>query len=152
MEIEKKYLLEFIPFGLDRFPILRIRQTYLSTSPTIRLRQQNDDYILTVKGEGLMVRDEFELPLTQEQFHRLSQKTETTFLEKCRYQIPLENGLLAELDVYKGELEGLLTVEVEFTSEAQAMAFVPPTWFGREVTMDKRYKNSSLSQLGLPLA
>ena len=51
----------------------------------------------------------------------------------------------AELDIFKGRLEGLVMVEVEFGSEAEAEAFVPPAWFGVEVTADPRYRNSYLS-------
>ena len=43
-------------------------------------------------------------------------------------------------------LEGLLIVEVEFNSKELANSFVPPIWFGKEVTMDLKYKNETLSK------
>ena len=55
-----------------------------------------------------------------------------------------------EGEAYQAELPGLLLVEVEFPDEASARAFTPPAWFGREVTGDPRYQNSSLSRFGLP--
>jgi CYTH domain-containing protein len=52
--------------------------------------------------------------------------------------------------VYSGALTGLMVAEVEFPSEEAARAFVPPAWFGREVTNDSRYKNRRLATEGLP--
>jgi len=43
-----------------------------------------------------------------------------------------------------------MTTEVEFSSVAQAEAFVPPAWFGKEITEDIRYKNTHLSKYGIP--
>ena len=45
---------------------------------------------------------------------------------KTRYLVPLGGGLTAEVDVYEGELDGLLTAEVEFADEAAAHAFDRP--------------------------
>ena len=47
-------------------------------------------------------------------------------------------------------LAGLLLCEVEFDDQAQAGAFVPPQWFGVDVTEDERYKNKSLAENGIP--
>ena len=62
---------------------------------------------------------------------------------KIRYKIPLDNRIL-DLDRYIGKLLNLYTVEVEFKTEEEAKSFVPPYWFGREVTYDFMFKNSSL--------
>ena len=43
-------------------------------------------------------------------------------------------AVVAEVDRYGGELDGLWTVEVEFDDEAAAEAFAPPAWFGPELT------------------
>jgi CYTH domain-containing protein len=32
----------------------------------------------------------------------------------------------------------------------QANHFNPPTWFGKDVTYDNRFKNNQLAKLGLP--
>ena len=148
MEIERKYLLDTIPFDLSPYETTEITQTYISTDPTIRLRKAVSngiaEYILTIKGQGLLAREEFELALTLEQYEKLLLKAETTQIEKIRYKIPVENGLVAELDVYKNTLSGLFTVEVEFQTPAMAQAFTPPSWFGRDVTFNPAYKNSNL--------
>ena len=69
---------------------------------------------------------------------------------KKRYLVPLEQGLTAEVDLYEGSLSGLMTTEVEFPSLEAAEQFVPPEWFGRDVSGEKAYKNTSLSLNGMP--
>jgi adenylate cyclase len=53
-----------------------------------------------------------------------------------------------EVDVYAGDLDGLVSAEVEFASEEAAAAFAPPAWLGREVTGDPRYANRALAVSG----
>ena len=62
MEIERKYLVKNLPEQLDSYPHKRIEQGYLCTSPVVRIRKQEVDYILTYKGEGMMARTEYNLP------------------------------------------------------------------------------------------
>ena len=51
---------------------------------------------------------------------------------------------------FQGELDGLVTGEVEFPDEETARAFEAPDWLGREVTGDKRYANRVLAVDGAP--
>ncbi len=150
LEIERKFLVKYLPPDLDSYENHTIVQSYVSTDPTIRIRQLDESYILTVKGGGLIKRVEYELPITKEQFERLRLKTEGNTISKRRYIIPLDNGLKAELDIYYEDLSGFVNVEVEFPDEKTAILFTPPDWFGQEVTQDKRYSNSSLSKFGIP--
>ena len=150
MEIERKFLTVSLPFSLKYYPKKEISQCYLSFSPTIRLRRQNGAYILTVKGKGLMAREEFELPLSAEEYAHLLPKAEGQMVEKTRYLVPLAEGYTAEIDQYHGSLTGLWTTEVEFPSLEAATAFLPPDWMGQEVTNDPRYSNACLAQYGLP--
>ena len=53
--------------------------------------------------------------------------------------------LVAELDVFHKDLDGLIVVEVEFAAIDDANSFNPPEWFGADVTMDGKYHNSYLS-------
>ena len=149
-EIERKFLVKKVPDELSLYESHHIKQAYISTDPTIRIRQKDDEYILTVKGSGLMKKIEYELPLTEEQFAKLSKKIEYNIVEKTRYIIPLNNGLNAELDIYEGFLKGFMNVEVEFSSTKDAILFDPPTWFGKEVTQDYRFRNSNLAKFGIP--
>ena len=56
---------------------------------------------------------------------------------------------IAELDIFKGDLDSLKLVEVEFCSVEEANNFIPPEWFGKDVTTDGRYHNSYISKYGL---
>lgn len=147
MEIERKYLVDKLPEDLTGHPCRRISQGYLNTDPVVRIRRDNDKYELTYKSKGFMARQEYNLPLTREAYGHLLTKIDGRLIEKKRYMIPLEQGLTAELDVFEGDLAPLMLVEVEFSSEKEANSFVPPSWFGEDVTFSGKYHNSSLSQL-----
>ena len=146
MEIERKYLIDEIPFDLKDYPCKVIEQGYLNTDPVVRVRRSNDKYILTYKGSGLMVREEYNLPLTKESYEHLLEKADGTVITKTRYRIPEKNGLTIELDVFHGRYGGLLLAEVEFATEEEANSYCPPEWFGEDVTMSSAYHNSTLSQ------
>ncbi len=158
MEIERKFLVKTLPENLDTYPRRQISQGYISnTDPTIRIRQLDDKYILTIKSSAGVAKDkqhlinnEIEFDISSEKFYNLSTKVEDKFVEKTRYYIDLEN-YTAELDIYKNSLYPLITVEVEFESEEKALNFQPPDWFGCDVTSDIRYKNFHLSTFGLPV-
>lgn len=149
MEIERKFLVKTLPDGLEQYPHSRIEQAYLCTRPVVRVRRYGEEFRLTCKGEGLLAREELELPLTQETYRKLLAKADGTVIEKERYRIPWE-GRVIELDIFGGALAPLVFAEVEFDSEEAAQAFCPPDWFGREVTWEPEYSNAALSENGLP--
>lgn len=147
MEIERKYLVKELPENLEKYPCKHIEQGYLNTDPVVRIRRTDDRYTLTYKGSGLMVREEYNLPLNAESFLHMKDKIDGILIEKCRYLIPFEKYTI-ELDIFEGELAPLQLAEVEFESESEANAFVPPAWFGEDVTFSTKYHNSTLSQRG----
>ena len=149
MEIERKYLVRRLPDDLSKYEAKKIAQGYLCTDPVVRIRRSNDNYYMTYKGDGLMVREEYNLPLTREAYEHLLPKLDGLLIAKTRYLIPLTDRLTAELDVFEGVLSALTLVEVEFDSVEEANAFVPPEWFGEDVTESGKYHNSYLSQHGL---
>ena len=142
MEIERKFLIKQLP-ELDNYKYVDIEQGYLSTSPVVRIRKKNDSYILTYKGSGLMEREEIEAALTEEAYKHLLAKIDGHPITKRRYLIPLDKYTV-ELDVFEGHMKGLIMAEVEFPSVEEANGFVPPEWFGEDVTSDKRYHNSNM--------
>lgn len=146
MEIERKYLIHTLPRQLDSYPYRVIEQGYLSTEPVVRIRRDNDEYILTYKSKGLMVREEYNLPLTEASYLHLREKIDGRLIAKKRYLIPLSDGLTIELDVFDGDLAPLVLAEVEFPDEEAANSFTPPKWFGEDVTFSGEYHNSRLSQ------
>ena len=146
MEIERKYLIKNTPDNLSDFPCRIMEQGYLNTVPVIRIRKDNDNYELTYKSKGLMVREEYNLPLTKEAYGHLLSKIDGRLIKKRRYMLPLGKGLIAELDIFEGELAPLILAEVEFPDEDSAFSFIPPDWFGEDVTFSGKYHNSFLSQ------
>jgi adenylate cyclase len=69
-------------------------------------------------------------------------------VSKTRHLVALADGLEAEVDVYAGDHDGLLTAEIEFPSVEASEAFEPPAWLGREVTGDGSYANQALALQG----
>ena len=155
MEIERKFLVDSLPSGLGETASssTEIAQGYLvigSDGAEARVRRRDGAHTLTVKRGRGRARGEGEISLDEERFAVLWPLTEGRRLEKTRHELPLEGGLVAELDVYAGSLAGLAVVEVEFGDEAAAEAFAPPAWFGAEVTDDDAYKNRALAVDGRP--
>ena len=144
--------------NLSALPFHLIEQAYLCVNPVVRVRRQDNDFYLTYKSGGMMMREEYNLPLTKEAYEHLAQKADGILITKKRYLIPIEhprsctpsftfqNPLLIELDVFLGVYEGVIVAEVEFDSREAAFAFVPPEWFGKDVTTDGRYHNSTMSR------
>ncbi len=151
MEIERKYLLDSIPFKLEDFPCNLIEQAYISTTPVIRIRKKefagNTRYILTVKSSGLLKREEYELALTKDEYDSLILKASGNVITKKRYVIPLEDGLSLELDIFEGIFDGLVMGEIEFPNEEAANKYNPPEYLSREVTFDTHFHNSNMSNM-----
>lgn len=147
MEIERKYLIEKLPENINEYKYLTIEQGYLNTSPVVRVRRQDDEYYLTYKGKGMMVREEYNLPLNKQAYEHLITKADGNVISKKRYLIPLDGKHTIELDVFMGRFEGLLLAEVEFESVEDANSFTPPEWFGPDVTNNPVYHNSVMSRM-----
>ena len=144
MEIERKFLIKDLPKDLTSYPCSQIEQAYLNENPVLRIRRKDDDYILTYKSKGMMAREESEFPLTKEAYEHLRTKADGKIIRKTRYVIPLAPHTI-ELDVFHGAMEPLIMAEVEFASIEEANVFLPPDWFGQDVTMDRRYHNVNMA-------
>ena len=147
MEIERQFLVDRLPQLPEEYELLR--QGYVALLPEIRIRQIGDSHFwLTVKRGAGLVREEWETEISRQEFESLSERLcpGTCMIEKRRYKIPLADGLVAELHVHAGHLTGFNYVEVEFSDVEGAKKFVPPTWFGREVTDDVRFSYGTLAQ------
>lgn len=150
MEIERKYLIKELPNNLNKYEHKIIQQGYLSTEPVVRVRRSNEKYYMTYKGAGLLAREEYNLPLTEDSYNHLLKKSDGNIISKTRYLIPIEQtNLTVELDVFDPPFAPLIMAEVEFNSEEEASAFTPPAWFSEEVTYDKKYHNSNMSKMDI---
>lgn len=154
-EIERKYLvnaaalkplIEGKLFSRKR----EISQYYVVATKALAIRLRKDEgdqhAILAVKsgGNALAVDEyEFKTPLSEYE----ERKGERVGIEilKTRYEIEHE-GHTFELDVFHGDLESLVIVEVELDDPNETVSL--PSWVGAEVTFDVRYKNAMLALNG----
>lgn len=146
-EIEKKYLIKKLPDKLNNYPSSKIEQGYLCRNPVLRVRRRDNEYILTYKSHGMMIREEYEHPLTAEGYNHLINKTDGTVITKTRHFIPDNCGHTIELDIFDGNLKGFIMAEVEFSSASEADSYIAPDWFDDEVTLNPSFHNSRLSQM-----
>ena len=158
-EIERKFLVDIkdVPYDLSILPYGDITQGYITSidkSFSFRIRQtlnMSADKMLidkihtqTIKSKDTKVRDEYEIDLNEKQFSTLWKLCMYNSIHKIRYKLPY-NQYTIELDIYKNNLEGLYTVEVEFDNLKECDMFEPPEWFGEEVTELQEYKNVNIA-------
>ena len=93
-----------------------------------------------------MVREEYNLFLNEASFYHLLEKADGRIIKKTRYLIPYKNNTI-ELDVFDDTLKPLIIAEIEFDTKEAALAFIPPAWFDKDVTLNPEYQNSNLSKL-----
>lgn len=149
IEIEKTFLVKNVPTELSKFKALKIKQGYIvSKGSKLRIRSKGDKYEFTKKQRidpsNASVQQEENINLTSEEFEKLW-KLVDEYLEKTRYIIPLPGGLTAEIDVFDGKLAGLVFVDVEFSDESQLETFIPPDWFGRDISQEEFAANDFLA-------
>ena len=141
-EIEKKYIVRYLPDNLSDYPHKEIEQSYLNKGGApIRLRKisTNDgfSFLLSKKAwvsEGSIECVEHNIELPHDVYNKLLEAIEGRTISKTRYNIPLSDGLVLELDVFHGFFEGVCIAEIEYSSIEQANSFVVPEWLGEEVT------------------
>lgn len=124
---------------------VRFVQTYLNTNPdaTVRVRIAGDSAYLTVKSRNHGAeRNEWEYEIPVNDAREMIEDCETSpVIDKTRYR----DGRW-EIDVYHGNLSGLVIAEIELESLSEKVEL--PDYIGREITNDARYYNSSLSISG----
>lgn len=146
-EIEKKFLLRSLPTGITKGT--KILQGYLSVgNPEVRVRSKGGKFFLTRKGGEGFVREEEEYEISKEMFEILWSLTEDARIEKTRYEIIGEGGLVWEIDEFQTPLtEGLFLAEVELQDES-IVPEIPPAIaevIENDVTTDGLYKNKNLA-------
>lgn len=152
MEIERKWLVDIkdVPYDLSKYESLDIFQAYINFSPTIRIRKITNKnlYILTMKSKSTnsgLSRNEYEINISEEEYNDLLNKKEGIVLHKTRYRIN-EKNLMYEIDIFHDEYEGLCYLEVEFSTEEEALLFKAPEWVKEELTGNHKYSNASLAK------
>ncbi|KQZ32181.1 adenylate cyclase [Mesorhizobium sp. Root552] len=150
-EVERKFLVKDAAWRDAVEDSIAIVQFYLAISSerSIRVRISNGGSAkLTLKfGSDLQQRDEFEYPVPLADAREMLAFAIGTVIRKTRHHVRHENYLY-EVDVFNGELDGLVVAELE-TADKVADALLP-RWLGEEVTGELRYSNASLALNGFP--
>ncbi|MEV0195758.1 CYTH domain-containing protein [Nonomuraea sp. NPDC050691] len=151
LEIERKFKVADDWQVPDDARGVQVRQAYLSppgADAEFRIRAKGDRRLMTVKAfeaaANTMVRREVEFEIEEEPFAQLWTLAQGECLSKYRWSVPIE-GYVASVDVYDGVLSGLRVVEVEFDSVEEANRFIPPPWFGEEITGHPTWGNRRLA-------
>jgi CYTH domain-containing protein len=150
VEIERRFLVRGDAWRAAATRARRLRQGYLAREDgvTVRLRLEPGAARLTIKGPGGLVRPEFDYPLPPaEAAEMLDRLCAGRRLDKTRHDVP-HGGLLWEVDVFEGPLDGLVIAEVELPRPDHPLEL--PPWAGREVTDDPRYANAALASAAAP--
>lgn len=162
IERERRFLLARTPRFADR-RVAFIAQGYFfkgdAASDPLRVRHERhqlddtvtkDIYALTKKFQlkpgAYGVSEEKTIPISPEEFE-LFWPLAHYRVEKERRYVALPNDLTAEVDSFRGRLDGYQTVEVEFPDEITSDSFQPPEWFGQEITPQPWATNSVYAQL-----
>lgn len=105
---------------------------------------------LTTKGKSSGIsRAEFEykIPVADAE-HMLDMRVHgTRVIDKTRYCVYDEYGQHWEIDVFHGDLQGLVIAEIELPDESTHVRL--PEWVGDEVSTDRRYTNAYLATKGV---
>ena len=147
-EIERRFLLDKpIPDYILKPEAVLIEQGYLSTRPCVRIRIQNNGYsFLTIKGSGLIMRDEYEWEIDPEESREMMYLAKYKIF-KNRRTWNFDNKCWS-IDEFRDSLKGLYIAELELKSVDEEILI--PEWFGKEITNDYRYANVNLAEFGMP--
>ena len=150
VEIERKFLVADETWRREVSAYRDIRQAYLAASDanSVRVRVAGSAAFLTIKSAApALSRAEFEYSIPVADAEALLARRTGRLIEKRRHIVP-HGALRWEIDVFSGDLSGLVVAEIELPSPDTA--FDRPAWLGREVTGDPRYANARLATHGLP--
>jgi len=155
LEIERKYLLEqdidqLIEQGVIKLQSKhRIEQTYIAMDENQELRVRrlvdldNNEvtYTHTFKNGIGLAREEIEYSITATIYDQIMNAFGYVPLTKDRITAQFEEGIV-EIDIY--DQVQFNVVEVEFQSLEEANQYIPPAWFGEEISFNKKYSNKAI--------
>lgn len=133
MEIERKWLTDGWPQGLEEQRRILMRQGYITSRPTVRIRSEASgdvtEYVLCFKGaagpDGL-AREEIETNIDPELFAKLEAFVGRPLIEKEQRRYALPGGLTLEVNqVDRGQPGEFFYAEVEFPTREAALAWQP---------------------------
>ncbi|MEM9336873.1 MAG: adenylate cyclase [Patescibacteria group bacterium] len=125
---------------------VRVREAITRDPGTMETSEISRRVGIKGKPKGI-VTPEIEARVTKMQFNHLYELCESRVIDKTRYIVPIAKHVF-EIDVYKGVLAGLVTIDIELAAADEAI--VMPSWIGEEITGRKEYTNHDLALKGLP--
>jgi CYTH domain-containing protein len=154
-EFERRFLLSALPDGMTKADAhTQITDNYI-TGTRLRLRKvrvpATNEWTLKLTQKFAPDPSDFSrtlitnIYLTEYEYEVLS-VFEANELRKNRYPFEHE-GRRFTIDVFLGDLLGLLLAETEFGSEAEMRAFPLPPFAAREVTGDEMFTGARLVEL-----
>jgi CYTH domain-containing protein len=142
IELEKTFLARELPKGLKNCKSKEVVDVYFpkeAKHPTIRVRKNGDKYEMTKKErldpDDASMQKEHTIPLSKEEFLTLS-KLDGKKLSKIRYYYNFK-GNVAEIDVFQGNLKGLVLIDFEFQTVEEKDNFKMPGFCLADVTQDE---------------
>src|SRR3954452_20909130 len=150
IEVERKFLVRGDGWRQFATGSAVLRQFYLiaDAESSIRVRSASHAAWLTLKfGKGERARAEFEYPIPVGDVDQLAQFSVAHAIEKTRYRVP-HRGRLYEVDVFAGDLAGLVLAELETPEDVPDDEL--PEWLGREGTGEPAFYNAAMARNGLP--
>ena len=144
-EIEHKYLVNDTSFLDLASGHSVIKQGYICREKerTVRVRLCDEKAFLTIKGKNQGdTRAEYEYPIPYDDAQILIKTLcIQPVIDKIRYFVDY-HGNRWEIDVFRGQLDGLIVAEIEIP--ASDYTYDIPPFIGKNVTGDPRYYNSNL--------
>ena len=142
IELEKTYLIKYLPEGLANCKHKEILDIYLPTEarhPTLRIRKNGNKYEITKKEP--LANDPSEMneettTLTKEEFDELNKSVNGKRIRKLRYYYP-HHGRIAEVDVFQDLLKGLIVVDFEFQKVEEKNSFQIPEFCLIDITQEE---------------
>jgi CYTH domain-containing protein len=152
LELERRFLLhEELP-GLDLADGWRIVDRYVDGT-RLRLRRMDrldgSESVYKLAKKELPVDGDFSrvtitnIYLTGDEY-RLLERLAAHELAKRRYKL-LDDDNLYSVDVFEGDLAGLVLAEISFETEEELDAHVPPAFAVADVSRDVRYTGAALA-------
>jgi CYTH domain-containing protein len=155
IERERRYLLQDLPDGLSRADHhLQITDNYI-TGTRLRIRKVRDPKTnkWTVKFTQKFAPDTKDFSrtiITNTYLNALEAETLSVFaaneIRKNRYKYEFQ-GRVFSIDMFLGDLFGLVLAETEFETEDELNRFTPPPFAVADVTNIEIFTGAKLSQL-----
>lgn len=142
IERERTFLLKYLPKDLQNFPKEEVIDLYIPKNvehPKIRIRKVGEKMFITKKvgvpGDDNSIKQETTIPLEKHEYQGFM-STQGKLLSKIRYQYSWQ-GRAGELDVFQGDLFGLVMIDFEFETQEELQVFAMPEFCLADITQER---------------